>query len=120
MKERIKILRKNLGLTLEEFGRKLGVTKTTISRIENGVNSVTEQMLTSICHTYNVNEDWLRTGDGEMFLNIDPDDYLMEWAGRVLGGEPEHFQRRFLAALSTLDESDWKTLEKLFSVISAK
>ena len=67
MKERIKELRKTLGLTLEEFGNKLGVTKTTISRIENGVNSVTNQMLTSICRTFDVREEWLRDGEGEMF-----------------------------------------------------
>lgn len=67
MKERVKELRKKLGLTLEKFGEKLGVTKQTISRIENGVNSLTEQMLKSICREFNVNEEWLRNGTGEMF-----------------------------------------------------
>lgn len=44
MNERIRQLRKLLGLTLEEFGAKVGVTKQTVSRIENGVNAVTDQM----------------------------------------------------------------------------
>lgn len=67
MNERIKEVRKALGLTLEKFGKALGVTKQTMSRIENGVNNVTEQMFLSVCRVYNVNEDWLRNGTGEMF-----------------------------------------------------
>ena len=67
MNERIKGVRKSLGLTLEKFGKALGVTKQTMSRIENGVNNVTDQMFLSVCRVYNVNEDWLRNGTGEMF-----------------------------------------------------
>ena len=67
MNERIKEVRKSLGLTLEKFGKALGVTKQTMSRIENGVNNVTDQMFLSVCRVYNVNEDWLRNGTGEMF-----------------------------------------------------
>lgn len=68
MNERIKELRKALGLTLDKFGERLGVTKQTVSRIENGINNVTDQMFKSICREYNVNENWLRTGEGEMFV----------------------------------------------------
>lgn len=67
MNERIRELRKHLNLTLEEFGKKVGVTKAAISRIEKGERSVTDQMFLSICREFNVNENWLRTGDGEMF-----------------------------------------------------
>ena len=75
MKERVKELRKKLGLTLEKFGEKLGVTKQTVSRIENGVNSITDQMFKSICREFNVNEEWLRNGTGEM-LKPTPSDAL--------------------------------------------
>lgn len=67
MNNRIKELRKSLGLTLEKFGERLGVSKVAISRIENGINNVTDQMFKSICREFNVNEDWLRNGTGEMF-----------------------------------------------------
>lgn len=73
MKERVKELRKKLGLTLEKFGEKLGVTKQTVSRIENGVNSLTDQMFKSICREFNVNEEWLRNGTGEMFKTAPSD-----------------------------------------------
>ena len=74
MKERVKELRKKLGLTLEKFGEKLGVTKQTVSRVENGVNSLTDQMFKSICREFNVNEEWLRSGYGDMFNPSPPDE----------------------------------------------
>lgn len=68
--ERVKEVRKSLKMTLEEFGSKVGVAKQTISRIENGVNNLTDQMAKSICREYNVNYDWLLSGEGEMFSNL--------------------------------------------------
>lgn len=68
--ERIKEVRKTLGLSLEKFGEKLGVTKQTVSRIENGINNLTEQMIKSICREYRVDYDWLVYGEGDMFSNI--------------------------------------------------
>lgn len=67
MNERIKELRDVLGITLEEFGNRLGVTRTAISRLERGNRGVTDQMAISICREFGVNETWLRTGEGEMF-----------------------------------------------------
>lgn len=64
---RVREIRKALGLTLEKFGEKLGVKKNTLSAIENGRNSLTDQMAKAICREYGVNEDWLRDGTGEMF-----------------------------------------------------
>jgi transcriptional regulator, XRE family len=55
----------------EVFGEKLGLTKQTISRLENGVNGITEQTIKLICQEFNVNEKWLRAGEGEMFEPID-------------------------------------------------
>lgn len=55
-------------MTLEKFGQRLGVTKVAISNIEKGHRNVTEQMRKSICREYNVNELWLMSGQGEMFV----------------------------------------------------
>lgn len=67
MNERVKQLRQELKLSGEKFGEPLGVSRTAISLIESGKNNLTEQMIKLICHAYNVNEEWLRTGSGEMF-----------------------------------------------------
>lgn len=68
--DRVKDVRKTLKLTLEEFGKKVGVTKQTVSRIENGINNLTDQMVKSICREFNVNYDWLMDGKGEMFSDL--------------------------------------------------
>ena len=65
--ERIKELRKSLNLTLEEFGKKLGVGKTAISKLEKNERNLTDQMALSICREFNVREEWLRDGTGDMF-----------------------------------------------------
>lgn len=68
--ERVKEVRKVLNLTLDKFGEKLGVTKQTVSRIENGVNNLTDQMAKSICREYNVNYDYIMNGTGKMFSDF--------------------------------------------------
>ena len=75
MKTRLKELRKSLGLTMEEFGANLGVKKNTISQLESGKNNLTEQMILSICREFNVSEEWLRNGVGDMFIES-KEDYL--------------------------------------------
>lgn len=68
--ERVNEIRKTLNLTLEAFGKKLGVTKVAISNIEKGNRALTDQMARSICREYNVNYDYLIYGEGEMFDNL--------------------------------------------------
>ena len=91
---RILELRKTLGLTLEKFGDRLGVTKTTISRIEKEERAMTEQMAKSICREFNVNQLWLKEGKGDMFT-ITPQSVVDELA--------EDFK---------LDDIDKKIIEK--------
>lgn len=71
MNERIKEVRKALGLSGEKFGNHIGVKRSAISDIERGRNGVSEQNIKSICREFNVNEDWLRTGNGNMFNPVD-------------------------------------------------
>lgn len=68
MNERIRELRKTLGLSGEKFGKALNIKRAAISNIETGRNNLTDQAIIAICSIYNVNEEWLRTGKGEMFI----------------------------------------------------
>lgn len=111
MNERIRELRKLLGFTLEKFGAPLGVGKTAISKIENGERGVTDQMVKSICREYNVNEEWLINGTGDMFTEIDRDDQLMRWAASVLKDDSDSFRKRFVTMLSSLSVDEWQFLE---------
>lgn len=93
--ERIKKIRKNFNLTLEEFGKRLGVTKVAISNIENGNRKLTNQMAVSICREFNVNEIWLRTGEGgedNMFTKLSEDDRYSLNLGKLSITENEFVQ----------------------------
>lgn len=70
MNERVKLLRKTLGLSGEKFGEILGIKRAAVSKIENGITGLSEQNIKSICREFNVNEDWLRHGEGDMFSPI--------------------------------------------------
>lgn len=108
--ERIREVRKNLGLTLEKFGEKIGMKKNSVSQLENGKNSVTEQVVKAICREYNVDYMWLTTGDGEMF--IDTDDDFIERIDRIMAGEDEARKNLFKFMLELSDE-DIAALDRL-------
>lgn len=86
--ERIRKIRKMLKMTMEQFGEKIGVTKSTISNIENGNRNATEHMLLSICRAYDVNENWLRTGEGSVFVELPPEDEYIK-AATQLSNDPD-------------------------------
>lgn len=113
MNKRIRKVRDFYKLTQEDFGKKIGSARNTIANYENGNRTPSNSVIISICREFNVNEEWLRTGEGEMFVKIDKENLLMEWAGSVLGSSDESFKKRFVKMLSELDESDWETLEKI-------
>lgn len=108
--ERIREVRKALGLTLEKFGEKIGMKKNSVSQLENGKNSVTEQVVKAICREYNVDYMWLTTGDGEMF--IDTDDDFIERIDRIMVGEDEARKSLFKFMLELSDE-DIAALDRL-------
>ena len=85
--ERVKEVRKTLNLTLEKFGERIGVTRGSMSNIENGNRSLTEQMTKSICREFGVDYMWLTTGQGEMF--VESDDDFFERIDRIMAGENE-------------------------------
>lgn len=111
-RERVKELRKTLGLTMEKFGDRLGVTKVAISNIERGNRKLTEQMLRSICREFDVSEDWLRTGEGEMFLPVSRERKLARLTKNILNEESTSFKNRFISMLAGLTEEEWAFLER--------
>lgn len=108
--ERIREVRNTLGLTLEKFGDRLGVTKVAISNIEKGNRNLTEQMTKAICREFNVDYMWLTTGDGEMF--IDNDDDFIERIDRIMVGEDEVRKNLFKFMLE-LSDDDIAALDRL-------
>ena len=108
--ERVKEIRKTFGLTLEKFGERIGVTRGSMSNIENGNRNLTEQMTKSICREFSVDYMWLTTGEGEMF--IDSDDDFIERIDRIMAGEDEARKNLFKFMLELSDE-DITALDRL-------
>lgn len=108
--ERVRAIRKSLGLTLEKFGEKVGVGKTAISNIEKGKRNLTEQMTKSICREFGVDYMWLTTGEGEMF--VDTDDDFIERIDRIMVGEDESRKNLFRLMLD-LSDDDIAALDRI-------
>ena len=108
--ERVKEIRKTLGLTLEKFGERIGVTRGSMSNIENGNRNLTEQMTKSICREFSVDYMWLTTGEGEMF--IDTDDDFIERIDRIMAGENES-RKNMIKTLLYASDADIEAFDRL-------
>ena len=111
--ERVKEIRKTLGLTLDKFGEKLGVGKTAISKIEKGENNLTEQMTKAICREFSVDYIFLTTGEGEMF--VDSDDDFIEKIDRIMAGESD-IRKNAIKALVNASTEDIEALDRLIDL----
>lgn len=113
MKDRIKELRKNKKLTQAEFGKRIGVKGNTITTYENGSRVPSEAVIKSICRVFNVNEEWLRTGQGDPYIQLSRDEELAQFFGDVMKGEDPDFRRRLLSVMSRLTTDEWALLEQM-------
>lgn len=112
MNERIKKLRKALDLTQQEFADRLGVKRNTVGQWECGINNVTDATIVFLCKEFNVNEEWLRNGTGEMFLPIDRNADIARLTKQLLDEESDSFKNRLISILSNLSVEEWQYLEK--------
>ena len=110
MKDRLKLLRKELNLTQQELADKLGIKRTTIGNYEVGRNEPVDSVISLICDRLNVNEEWLRTGAGEMFVSQKTNMRVQAWIDKVLAGRPEDIRYRAVSLLADMPEEWWDIL----------
>ena len=113
MGERVKELRKALGLSGEKFGEKIGLKRNSLSQIETGKNNLSEQNILAICREFNVNEEWLRYGTGEMFKDMTLDEEIISFIGEIQWDTSDTFKKRFISAIAKLNDEEWNVLEKI-------
>ncbi len=120
MNARIKELRNAKGLTQTEFGKRIGFSRPMVANLEGeGRTEIKDHVVHLICKEYNVNENWLRTGEGEMFLPKTMEQELIDFAADLLIGK-EDFKKRLISALAKLSEEQWDLLEGIIDDISQK
>lgn len=112
MDERIKELRKVLGLTQQKFADAIGVRQNTVAQYEMGRNPPNDTVITLICREFNVSETWLRTGEGDMFIQQTRSQEIHAFFGDLMRDKPD-FRHRLISVLSRLSEDEWKLLEKV-------
>lgn len=120
MHDRIRLLRKELNLTQEQFAEKLGIKRGALANYEIGRNEPIDAVVRLICTTFGVNEIWLREGVGEMFRPVSRNEKLASFFGDVLADKPEAFRVRLCAALAELDEAEWQIAEKFFKNLAGQ
>lgn len=118
MNNRIKILRKQeLKLTQKEFSNRLGLSENFIWQIEKGERIPSDRTITDICREFNVNEIWLRTGEGDPFQEESRQEQIMKFAAQTIKGSDE-FRKQFVSMLAKLDVEDWEALAKIFKKLA--
>ena len=100
--QRVKEIRTTLQKTQEEFGSQIGIKKNSLSQIESGKNALTQQNIVAICKTFHVNETWLRTGEGDMFVEVSRADELQRLIDASMNDEAGEIKRRIAAAVMRL------------------
>ena len=110
---RIFELRKFLKISQTDFGNGIGVSRGVIKNIDENKVEAKPLLIEQICKMYNVNKQWLLTGEGEMFNALTKNEQLAEFVGTVLGEEEESFKQRILNMLSNLSDDGWAFLEQM-------
>lgn len=114
MNERLRQLRKELNMKQCDFSSALSISQGHLSDIENSRKEVSDRVISICSLKFNVNEEWLRTGKGEMFNPMSEDEELDLYIGRISGGTDE-FKKKLIKSLCKLSEDEWDVLKKIIS-----
>ena len=117
MHERIKELRKHLGLTQAEFGDKISMRQTGVAWLESGERKITDRVITTICAVFGVDEIWLETGEGEMFRKLSRQEQIADFVGKALADDSGDFRSQLISILAALDDVGWYKLEEAAKAI---
>lgn len=114
---RIASLRKKIGMTQEEFANSICMSRSNLSNIEKDRFTITDRVIDTICAKFGVNEDWLRTGEGEMFPPKTPDEEYAELLGGLLADEPESFRRKLVTNICKLSDDQIEAVRQFMRTL---
>ena len=120
MKNRIKELRNNLGYSQTRFAEAISISRSAMAKLESGENIPSEQTIKLICKVFRTNENWLRTGEGEMFIPRNQEDDIAEFVADLFMGNSDSFKHRLISVLARMTEERWELLEEIAEQITKK
>lgn len=120
MKERIKQLRSTLNKTQQQFANQLKISRNNVACYETGKNTPSDAVVSLICREFNVNETWLRTGEGEMFVKLDREQEIAQMVSTLFKEESDSFKYRFIKALCNMNDAGWDALETFLNDVNKK
>lgn len=113
MNERIRSLIKALNIKQAEFAQRIGVSRPFVSELCSGAKNPSDRTIADICREFGVNERWLRTGEGDMFVNPSREEEVMRCAATVIRDPSSEFQRQALSLLAKLTPEQWQLMEEM-------
>lgn len=113
MNERIKQVRQSAGLTQLQFAERLGLSRNFIAMMETGSRDPSDRTISDICREFNINEDWLRTGNGEMSRKLTRSQEIAEFMGDFMNEPDDSPRKRFISVLSKLSVDEWQLLAEI-------
>lgn len=120
MNERIKTLRLELSLTQSEFGEKLGISQNYVWMIEKGDRVPSDRTVADICRVFGVNEDWLRTGQGEKYLRLSRKETVAAYVGKILGGKVTPLEETLIEFMAETSPQEWEELARIINRFTEK
>lgn len=120
LNNRISLIRKQKGLKQDAFAERLGLTKNFISLVETGKREPSDRTIKDICREFGVNETWLKTGEGEMYLPEDRERELARLTVDLFTESPESFKNRFISLLAKMSDEEWALLENMVDKLANK
>ncbi len=113
MNERIRALIKALKIKQSEFAQRIGVSRPFVSELCSGAKNPSDRTIADICREFNVNEHWLRTGEGEMFSTLSREEEITKFAMEIIRDPDSEFQRQLVSVLARLTPEQWKLMEQM-------
>lgn len=113
MADRISKVIRDKEKTKTAFSDRINVSQAFVSQMCSGLKVPSDRTIADICREFNVNENWLRTGQGDPYIQLSRDEELAQFFGDVMKGEDPDFRRRLLSVMSRLTTDEWALLERM-------
>ena len=120
MNERIKKILEELGLKKVEFAERLHISRPYASELCSGAKAPSDRTISDICREFGVREEWLREGEGEMFVQDTQSEQVAAFLADLTKDDSDTFKKRFIEMLAGLSPADWELLERMAEKLTQK